>query len=223
MQYINFILDPTNQYLGETGQYLKLCGISIAAAIVIGVVLGALVSRNALLAFVAVNLSGLMRAIPIIAVLLLFVPAFGLGFVPSVIALIILGIPPILLNTYTGIRGVDPATIDAARGMGMTRWQIATRIQAPLVTPLVAAGVRTSAVQVVATATLAAFIGGGGFGDYIVDGLNVLNYTELIVGAVSVAVLSILVEVFLSWLQRTLTPEGLKVQQQVVEVLTPAA
>lgn len=215
MEYINFILDPKNNYLGQTLEYLKLCGYSIAIAIVIGVVLGALVSRNAVLAFLAINLSGLMRSIPIIAVLFLFVSAFGqLGFFPSLIALIVLGIPPILVNTYTGIRGVDPAAIDAAKGMGMTTWQIATKIQAPLVTPLVAAGIRTSAVQIVATATLAAFIGAGGYGDYIVDGLTVFNYTELIVGAVSVAVLAMLVELSLSWLQRAVTPEGLKVQEQ---------
>ncbi len=197
-------------------QYLKICGVSIALAIVIGVVLGVLVSRNAFLSFLAVNLSGLMRAIPIIAVLIVFVAFFhlGLGFKPTIIALIVLGIPPILLNTYTGIRGVDPAMIDAAKGMGMTPWQIATRIQAPLITPLVAAGIRTSAVQIVATATLAAFIGAGGYGDYIVDGISVYNYTELIVGAASVAILAIVVEVFMSWLQRAVTPEGLKVQEQ---------
>ncbi len=215
MQYVNFILDPRNNYLGQTIEYLKLCGVAIAAAIVIGVVLGALVSRNAFLAFLAINLSGLMRAIPIIAALfIIFFIVKQLGFLPSIIALIVLGIPPILINTYTGIRGIDPAAIDAAKGMGMTSWQIATRIQAPLVTPLVAAGIRTSAVQIVATATLAAFIGAGGYGDYIVDGINVFNFTELIVGAVSVAILAIIVEVFMSWLQRVLTPEGLKVQEQ---------
>jgi osmoprotectant transport system permease protein len=216
MQYLNFILDPKNDFLGQTFEYLKICGVSIALAIVIGVVLGVLVSRNAFLSFLAVNLSGLMRAIPIIAVLIVFVAFFhlGLGFKPTIIALIVLGIPPILLNTYTGIRGVDPAMIDAAKGMGMTPWQIATRIQAPLVTPLVAAGIRTSAVQIVATATLAAFIGAGGYGDYIVDGISVFNYTELVVGAASVAILAIVVEVFMSWLQRAVTPEGLKVQEQ---------
>lgn len=218
MQYINFILDPKNSYLAQTFEYFKLCGVSIAVAIVIGVLVGALVSRNAVLAFLAVNFSGLMRAIPIIAILLIFVPFFGLGFLPSIIALIVLGIPPILLNTYTGLRIIDPAMIDAAKGMGMTTWQIALKIQAPLVTPLVAAGIRTSAVQIVATATLAAFIGAGGYGDYIVDGINVLNYTELIVGAVSVAALAILIEVLMSWLQRALTPVGLKIQQQVAVV-----
>ena len=214
MQYVNFILDPSNDYLGHTIDYLKICGFSILVAIIIGVTLGALVSRNAFLAFLALNASGLLRAIPIIAVLILFVPYFGIGLLPASIALIVIGIPPILLNTYTGIRGIDPAMIEAAKGMGMTTLQIATRIQAPLVTPLVAAGIRTSAVQIIATATLAAFIGAGGYGDYIVDGFNVFNNTELIVGAVSVAILAILVEVFMSWLQRVLTPEGLKVQEQ---------
>lgn len=218
MEYLNFILNPRNDYLGQTIEYLKICGFSIALAIVIGVVLGALVSRNALLAFLAVNLSGMLRAIPIIAILIIFVPYFGLGFKPTVIALIILGIPPILLNTYTGIRGVDPAMIEAAKGMGMTTWQIATRIQAPLVTPLVAAGIRTSSVQIIATATLAAYIGAGGYGDYIVDGISVFNYPELIVGAVSVAILAILVEAFMSWLQLALTPEGLKVREQASAV-----
>jgi osmoprotectant transport system permease protein len=220
MDYINFILDPQNDYVGQTIEYLKICGVSIAVAIVIGVALGAAVSRNPILSFIAVNLSGLMRAIPVIAILIAFVPFFGLGFEPAVIALIVLGIPPILLNTYTGIRGVDPAMIDAAKGMGMTTWQIARRIQTPLVTPLVAAGIRTSAVQIVATATLAAFIAAGGFGDYIVEGINLFNYTELIVGAVSVAVLAIIVEVFMSWLQRILTPEGLKVQEQAATART---
>src|SRR5260370_21336812 len=215
MQYVNFILDPSNDYLGHTIDYLKICGFSILVAILIGVTLGALVSRNAFLSFLALNASGLLRAIPIIAVLILFVAIFGIiGLVPTVIALIVIGIPPILLNTYTGIRGIDPAMIEAAKGMGMTAMQIATRIQAPLVTPLVAAGIRTSAVQIIATATLAAFIGAGGYGDYIVDGFNTFNYTELTVGAISVAILAMLVEVFMSWLQRVLTPEGLRVQEQ---------
>ena len=214
MAVIQFILDPQNDFIGQTLAYLGICGFSIAIAIVIGVVLGAAVSRNPTLAFVAVNLSGLIRAIPIIAILFAFVPILGLGFKPTVIALIVLGIPPILLNTYTGLRAIDPAIIDAAKGMGMNRWQIAIRIQAPLVTPLVITGVRTSAVQIIATATLAAFIAAGGYGDYIVNGLNVFNYTELIAGSIAVAVLAILVEVLMSWIQRLVTPAGLKLQEQ---------
>lgn len=215
MALLQFILDPKNNFIQETLIYLEMCGLSIVGAIVIGVIVGAAVSRSAILSFIAVNLSGLIRAIPVIAVLILFYPYFGLGLKSALIALTLLGIPPILLNTYTGIRGIDPAMIDAAKGMGMTGWQIATRIQAPLVTPLVAAGIRTAAVQIVATATLAAFIGAGGYGDYIVDGLTVFNYTELIVGAIAVAVVALLIEVFMSWLQRAVTPDGLKVQENV--------
>lgn len=215
MNLIQFVLDPSNDYWGHTLTYLTICAIAIVASTIIGVLLGAAVSGNTVAAFIAVNLSGLLRAIPIIAILIAGIPILGLGLKPTIIALIILGIPPILLNTYAGIRGIDPATIDAARGMGMTSQQIAIKIQAPLVTPVVAAGVRTAAVQVVATATLAAFIGAGGYGDYVVDGIMVFNYTELLVGAISVAALAMIVEVLMGWLQRAVTPAGLRVQENL--------
>ncbi len=211
---LEFISDPANHFSGHTIDYLKLCGLSALLAIVIGIVLGVLVSRNALLGFIAVNVSGLMRAIPVIAFLIVALPYLGLGFLPALVALVILGIPPILLNTYTGIRGIDPAIIDVARGVGMTRWQIVTRIQTPLVLPVIAAGIRTSALQIIATATLAAFIGAGGYGEYIVDGLYKLNNTEVLAGAIPVTVLAMLVEVFMGWLQQVLTPAGLRVQGQ---------
>ena len=213
MDILNFILDPKNNFLGQTLIYLQICAISIAGAIIIGVILGAAVSGNSFAAFLAVNLSGLLRAIPVIATLIVFVPLFGLGLKPTLIALIMVGIPPVLLNTYTGIRGIDPAMIDSAKGMGMTTWQIATKIQTPLVLPLVAAGVRTTAVQIVATATLAAFIGAGGYGDYIVDGISVFNYPELIAGSLAVAIFAIVVEVFMGWLQRRVTPAGLRLEE----------
>jgi osmoprotectant transport system permease protein len=205
-----FITDPTNDFIGHTIAYLQICAFSIVIAIVIGVGLGVAVSRSAVLAFAAVNISGFLRAIPVIAFLIAALPYLGVGFEPTVIALIILGIPPILLNTYTGIRGIDPAIIDAARGMGMTRMQIISRIQTPLVLPIIAAGIRTAAVQIVATATLAAIIGAGGYGEYIIDGVNRLDNTAILAGAIPVAILAILVEVLLGWLQRALTPKGLR-------------
>ncbi len=212
---IQFIADPRNNFGGQTVAYVQICLFSIVFAIILGVLIGALVSRSAIMAFIAVNLSGLLRAIPIIVFLIAALPFLGIGFTPTVAALIVLGIPPILLNTYTGIRGIDPATIDSAKGMGMTTWQIIKRVQAPLVLPIVAAGVRTSAVQIVATATLAAIIGAGGYGDYIVDGLYTLNNTEILAGAIPVAVLAMLVEIGMSWLERRLTPEGLRMQATV--------
>jgi osmoprotectant transport system permease protein len=207
-----FILDPTNDFAGHTADYIKISAAAIALAIVIGVPLGIAVARRPVLAFVAVNLSGLMRAVPVIAFLAAAIPFLGVGFKPAFVALVVLGIPPILLNTYTGIRGIDPATIDAARGMGMTSWQIITRIQTPLVLPIIAAGVRTSSVQIVATATLAAIIGAGGYGEYIYLGLRQFDTTQLLAGSLPVAVLALLIEFFMSWLERVLTPKGLRVQ-----------
>jgi osmoprotectant transport system permease protein len=211
---LEFISNPHNHFVRHTIDYLELCGLSIGLAMVIGVVVGILVSRNAVLGFIAVNLSGLLRAIPVLAFLIAVLPYLGLGFLPALVALVILGIPPILLNTYTGIRGIDPATIDAARGIGMTRLQILTRVQMPLVLSIVAAGIRTSAVQIIATATLAAFIGAGGYGDYVIDGLYKLNNIEILAGAIPVAVLAILVEVLMGWLEQVLTPAGLRTERQ---------
>lgn len=215
---IAFIADPNNNYPGHSLSYIELCALSILIAMLIGITLGVLVARNPIVAFIAVNLSGLLRAIPIIAFLIAALPVLGTGFKPALIALIILGIPPILLNTYTGLRGIDPAVIDAARGMGMTNRQIIGRIQLPLVLPIVAAGVRTAAVQIVATATLAAIIGAGGYGEYIFYGVDKYDTTAILAGALPVTALALLIEVLMGQLQRALTPAGLRVQDQFAVV-----
>jgi osmoprotectant transport system permease protein len=144
--------------------------------------------------------------------LFIFVPIFKIGFLPAAIALTLLGIPPVLLNTYVGLCGVDPAAIEAARGMGMTNRQIMARVQTPLVLPVLAAGVRTCAVQVVATAPLGGLIGAGGYGEYIIDGVNRLNTTEILAGSILVAALAMFVEIGMSVVERRLTPAGLRVQ-----------
>ncbi len=213
MDVLKYITDPQHDFIGHTLEYLQICLIAIVLAIIIGVSLGVAVSRSPVAAFIAVNLSGLMRAIPVIAFLIAVIPILHTGDPPTIVALVVLGIPPILLNTYTGIRGIDPATIDAAKGMGMTTWQIITRVQAPLVMAVIAAGVRTSAVQIVATATLASIIGAGGYGLYIVDGLHNFDNTEILAGAIPVALLAMIIEVFMSRLQRVLTPSGLRAQE----------
>ncbi|TMD79590.1 MAG: ABC transporter permease [Chloroflexi bacterium] len=212
---LQFIADPSNGYLQHTVDYIKLCAVAIVLAIVISVPLGVLVVRSPVASFIAINFSGLLRAIPILAVLVVFYPILGFGFLPALVALTILGIPPILLNTYTGIRGIDPATIDAARGMGMTTLQIVTRIQTPLVLLIIAAGIRTSAVQIIATATLAAIIGAGGYGEYIYLGLREFDTTQLLAGALPVALLALLVEYGLNWTEYALTPAGLRVKSSI--------
>ena len=212
MDILQCMADPHHHFLRTTLEYLQICGISIALAIVIGVVLGIAVSRSTIAGFIAVNLSGLLRAIPVLAFLIAALPLLGTGNPPTLVALIVLGIPPILLNTYTGIRGIDPATIDAAKGMGMTIWQILTRVQIPLVLPVLAAGIRTAAVQIIATATLAAYIGAGGYGVYIFNGVKTFDNTQILAGAIPVALLAMIIEVLMGWLQHVLTPTGLRVQ-----------
>jgi osmoprotectant transport system permease protein len=209
---LQFVTTPANGYLDHSLSYIDLCASSIVLAIAIGVPLGVAVARRPVLAFAAVNLSGLMRAVPVIVFLTLALPYLGIGFTPSLVALSVLGIPPILLNTYTGIRGIDPVIVDAARGIGMTQGQIVRRIQAPLVLPVIAAGIRTSAVQVVATATLAAIIGAGGYGEYILAGLYQVDVVQILAGAVPVAALALMVELGLGWVQRLVTPAGLRAQ-----------
>jgi osmoprotectant transport system permease protein len=208
---VKFILNPNNTYGQHTSDYVRLCGTAIVWAILIGVVLGILVARSPLASFVAMNVSGLMRAIPAIAFLVVVLPYLGIGFVPALISLIVLGIPPILANTTTGIRGIDAAVIDAARGIGMTPLQIITRVQVPLVLPVIAAGIRTAAVQIIATGTLAGIIGAGGYGEYIYSGLYQLDNVQIIAGALPVTLLAILGEVLLGQLQRIVTPKGLRI------------
>jgi osmoprotectant transport system permease protein len=208
---LRFYLNPRNDLAGQTVAFFELCFVPIAISIAVGVLVGILVHRNALLSFLAVNLSNLIRAVPVLAALFMFVPIFKVGFLPAAIALTLLGVPPVLLNTYVGLRGIDPAAIEAARGMGMTRQQILTRVQAPLVLPVIAAGVRTCAVQVVATAPLGGLIGAGGYGDYIIDGVNRLDTVEILAGSILVAALAMLIEIGMSILERRLTPAGLRV------------
>lgn len=208
---LDFIMNPNNTYAQHTLDYTRLCAVAIGLAIIIGVLLGIAVARQPIASFTAMNLCGLLRAIPAIAFLVVVLPYLGLGFVPALVALTVLGITPILVNTFTGIQGIDPAAIDAARGIGMTPYQIVRRIQVPLVLPVIAAGVRTAAIQIIATATLAGIIGAGGYGEYIYSGLYQLDNTQILAGALPVTILAILAEVLLSQLQRVLTPKGLRI------------
>ncbi len=212
-----FIQNPYNDYSGHTQTFFALCLVALFWALIIAIPLGILSAQNRSLAFVATNISGLGRAIPTIAFFGFAVstPWLGIGFKPAVISLIVLGIPPILLNTIAGLQSIDPAVVDAARGMGMTRLQSLLRVQLPLVLPVIAAGVRTSAVQIVATAPLAAIIGAGGYGDYILGGIGLISLigpAEALAGVIPVIALALITEYGLAALQRALTPKALRRQ-----------
>jgi len=190
--------------------HLALAGSALAVAILIAVPLSIAVSRRPRAAAVAINVANTARTIPSIAILAFTLPFLGIGFLPSFVALVILGLPPILTNTYIGIREVDPDAIESATGMGMTSLQILRRVELPVAMPVILAGVRTSAVQIVAGATLAAFIGGGGLGDFITTGIGMMQVEIMLVGAIPVTLLAILTEVVFGRLERALTPHGLR-------------
>lgn len=178
-----------------------------AVAIPIGLWLGHL-RRGGAIATAIVNLG---RAVPSFAIVALALPfslryGFGLGFWPTMVALFALALPPIFTNTYAGVAGVDPVVVDAARGMGMRGGEVLWRVEAPVALPLLLTGLRVSAVQVVATATLGAFVGFGGLGAFIYEGFRQNDDGKLLTGAVLVAVLAIATELLFGVGQRLLTP-----------------
>ena len=219
-QLFQFIGDPANNFAQQTKTTLALCIVPIVISLLIAVPLGILVAQRPVAAFVATNASGLVRSIPtfaVLMVLLLLLLRLGLppiGFTNAAIALTILGIPPILLNTVAGLRGVDPAVVDAGRGMGMTRLQLLWRVEIPLILPVIAAGVRNAAVQIVAPVPLASLIGAGGYGDYVFLGLSdEVHNTALLVGGFSIAALALLAEGTFAMVQRAVTPKGLRITE----------
>jgi osmoprotectant transport system permease protein len=202
---LRYALDPSNNFGDALTTHLQLSGLALLIGVTVGVVLGIFISRYGAAARVVINALGIVRVVPSIAVLFLLLPSQGIGFRPSAIALTFLAIPPLLINTDTGMRGVSPAVLEAGRGMGMSYWQLLSRVQIPIAMPVIIAGLRIAAVEVIASATLATLIGGGGLGDFIARGLSLNRNDILLVGAVPVALLALVVELTLGAVQRRMT------------------
>lgn len=194
----------TPDFFAHLAAHVALAASALALAVAIGIPLAGIGADRAPLRGLLLGLAGGFRVIPSLAILTLALPLLGLGFKPALLALVVLALPPILVSTDVALRGVPAATLEAARGTGMTARQVGMRVRWPLAAPVVAVGVRTAAVEVIASATLASFIGGGGLGDYIVDGLATNDVRELLLGAVSVAVLALLADAALGLVQRRL-------------------
>lgn len=213
--------DPTH-WSGTDGipqrlvEHVQLSAESVAIGALIALPIGIALGHYGRFGNLAINISNVGRALPSFGILVIAFQVFGLGDLPIVLSLTALAIPPILTNSYVALRGVDLDVKDAARGMGYRELSQLVRIELPLAVPLVMAGVRTSAVQVVATATLAALISGGGFGRYIIDGLAQQDFTKLFAGALLVALLAMAVELSLSGLERVLVPRGIRLMKAPV-------
>lgn len=189
-------------------EHLTLTGVSMAIAIAIALPLGLALGHIGRGGTLAINVTNVGRAVPTFAVLtLLTLSPVGIGNRSTVIALVLFALPPLVTNSYVGLREVDREVRDAARGMGMSGWQLFRRVELPLGMPLIMAGVRIAAVQVVATATIAALVGAGGLGRLITDGLSAHNQGELLTGAVVVALLAFVVELLLALIQRGVDPQ----------------
>lgn len=210
-------LSTSAHWSGERGiphrsvEHLRLAGSAVVVATVIAlppaVWLGH-VRRGGLAAQSIVNIG---RAVPSLAIVAILFPlslrfGFGLGFWPTFGALVLLAIPPMFTNAYVGVRSVDPAVVEAARGMGMRRVQVITRVQVPSGLPLILGGVRVAALQVIATATLGAYVGFNGLGSFINEGFRQQDDGKLLTGALLVALLALVVDVLFGRVMRRITP-----------------
>jgi osmoprotectant transport system permease protein len=213
-EVIAWLTDPA-QWSGPDGipvrtlQHLWYSVLATAIAAAIALPIGVYIGHTGRGATFAVNLTNLGRAIPSLGIIILMFTVFGFGVAPVLITLFALAIPPIVTNSYIGVRSVDPDVRQAAEGMGMRGRQVLWQVELPMAMPLIMAGIRTSAVQVVATATLAAFVGLGGLGRYLIDGLAQRDLAEVVGGAILVAVLSLLTELVLGRVQTMVVSKGL--------------
>lgn len=194
--------------LSALQQHFLLVLVPLAIGLIVGLPLGLWSARSRLAATTLINFFNALRVIPSLAILFVFisVPYFGLSVRSAMVALTLLVMPPILINTDVAFRSIDPMIREAAYGMGMSSRQVLQTIEIPLALPVVIAGIKTATVEVIASATLAAFIGAGGLGTFIVRGFALYDNAILLVGAIPVALLALLAEVGLSTLQRSLQP-----------------
>ncbi len=198
------------EVLSATFVHIQLVFFSMIIATILAVTLGIVVTRVPWLKTIVLGGTGVLQTIPSLALLGFMIPIFGIGIKTAIAALFLYSLLPIMRNTYTGIKDVDSATIEAAKGMGMTSMQILVKVELPLAIPVIMAGIRTAAVINVGNATLAAFIGAGGLGDFIFLGITRGIDGLILLGAIPATLLAIILETFFSAVERWTTPEGLK-------------
>lgn len=201
-----YAVEHADELRQATIDHLILVSISLSIGILVCVPLGIWASRSRRAALTIINSVNAVRVIPSLAILFLAVPYFGVGLDTALIALTILAMPPILVNTAVAFRTIDPAIREAAAGMGMTKGQILRQVEFPLALPIILTGIRTASTEVIASATLAAFIGSGGLGLYVQRGYALYRPSILLVGAIPVALLTLSAEIGLSSLQRAIRP-----------------
>jgi osmoprotectant transport system permease protein len=183
-------------------QHMKMITIALAFAIVIGGVIGYLITYNAKVASIVLYVCGVMMTIPSVALFVVFIPFFGIGTKPAIVAMVLYSLLPIVRNVYVGMTNIDPAIISSAIGMGMTKFKVTYKIKIPLALPVIFAGVRTSTVMCIGLAAIASYIGGRGLGDLIFEGINNNQTYKIIVGGVLVSILTIIFDRVMGAIQK---------------------
>lgn len=214
MDTLNFVKDNFSVILQMTQQHISLVLVAVGIAVLTGVPIGVLITRSERVANVVLYIASIIITIPSIALFGLMIPILstinqGIGYVPAVVAVILYSQLPIIRNTYTAIKNVDPALREAARGIGMKPFERLSKVEIPLAVPVIMAGVRTAVVMNIGVMAIAAYIGAGGLGQLISRGITQTDSTQLIVGAVAVGILAVLADYGLMFLQRKLTPKGI--------------
>ncbi|MCK1975921.1 ABC transporter permease [Jeotgalicoccus huakuii] len=210
---MDFLSSNGSDLLFKTWEHLYISIISLGIGIIIAVPIGMAIANTKRLAGWILTLAGVLQTVPTLAVLALMIPLFGIGRVPAIIALSAYILLPILNNTIIGVRNIDPDLRDAAKSMGMTKGQIIKGLEIPLATPLILSGIRLSSVYVISWATLASYIGAGGLGDYIFNGLNTYQPELIISATIMVTVIALLADYCLALTEKWITPKGLKVSR----------
>lgn len=197
-----FMQQQSGKLISQTLTHLSLTLLSMFMAIILAVPLGIWITRKKKFSGTVLGFAGILQTIPSIALLGVMIPFLGIGPRPAILALFLYALLPVIRNTYTGINGVEPSIIDAARGIGMSKWQILTKIELPLAFPVLMAGIRTATVINVGVATLAAYIAAGGLGEFIFGGIALNNSNMILAGAIPAALLAVVLDFLLSLVQK---------------------
>ncbi len=208
-----FFQEYGGQLISKTIEHFYISIIALLIAIVVAVPLGILLSKTTRTANVVLTIAGVLQTIPTLAVLAIMIPIFGVGKTPAIVALFIYVLLPILNNTVLGVKNIDKDVIQAGQSMGMTKMQLMKDVELPLALPLIISGIRLSSVYVISWATLASYVGAGGLGDLVFNGLNLYQPPMIISAAILVTLLALIVDFLLSLVEKWAVPKGLKVSR----------
>lgn len=207
---MEFFSTHGSELLFKTWEHLYISLAAIVLGVIVAVPLGILLSRVPKFADRFISFIGVLQTIPSLAILAFFIPFLGVGKLPAIVALFFYSLLPILRNTYVGVQGVDQSVVEAGKGMGMSTWQSILKMEFPLALPVIMAGIRLSTVYLIGWATLAAFIGGGGLGDFIFDGLNLYRPDLILAGTIPATILAVIADRSLAGLETRMMPKGLR-------------